>query len=69
MEDKETKTRTTDERIEQAAHDVIALCEMIRELTDGRRHGTKYNRVNRAALSAQFHAEGILGSDQRQEKP
>ena len=69
MEDKETKTRTKDERIEQAAHDIIALCEMIRELTDGRRNGTKRQQQNRAALSAQFHAEGILGSDQRQEKP
>jgi|TARA_R110000824_G_scaffold5326_8_gene24766 hypothetical protein len=60
MEDKETKTRTTEEKVELLAHSIIAACEVIRELTDGHPNSTKHRRINRAALSAQFHAEGIL---------
>lgn len=65
-ETKET-TKTIEERIEQNAHDIVAACERVRKLTDGYPHGTPEHRINRAALHSQFHAEGILVSDDEDE--
>jgi hypothetical protein len=64
----ERKTETnevarTDTRIEQAAHDIIVACEVIRDLTGSSRQGTPRHRQKQAALSAQFHAEGILNPE------
>jgi hypothetical protein len=70
-------TRTLEERIEQAAHDIIASCEIIKSLAadvvDSDDNATKgyrrwdgfpeMARVYSAARSAQFHAEYLISSE------
>ena len=70
----ETNEALADKRIEQAAHDIVVACELVRDLcTQARRPPrslkTKRHRQLKAAISAQFHAEGILSPHVAQRVP
>ena len=52
----ETK-KTLEERIEQAAYDIIIACEHVQEICKG---DPELEGSYTAARSAKFHAEGIL---------
>jgi len=59
-----TRERTTEERIEQNAHDIIVTCDRLLELTKGSTPDTPEHHIYLNTLSAKLHAEKILGGVQ-----